>query len=86
MSVGVTLNRHMAKEARRALRRARIVHVHVCEQCGADHGDIHGHHDDYAKPLELRWLCRSCHIRLHIARGEWKTRLGSRFTRRARPA
>jgi len=36
-----------------------------CEVCGAEPAD--GHHDDYAKPLEVRWLCRA-HHRQHHAR------------------
>lgn len=34
-----------------------------CEQCGAEPTDAH--HDDYLKPLEVRWLCRSCHKAHH---------------------
>lgn len=37
-----------------------------CEVCGKDQTDAH--HDDYAKPLDVRWLCRS-HHRLHHSKG-----------------
>ena len=34
-----------------------------CEVCGAINVD--GHHDDYSKPLDVRWLCRTHHNEHH---------------------
>jgi hypothetical protein len=34
-----------------------------CESCGAPKAEAH--HDDYSRPLDVRWLCRSCHMRHH---------------------
>lgn len=34
-----------------------------CDVCGAE--DAEAHHDDYNKPLEVRWLCRACHAEWH---------------------
>ena len=36
-----------------------------CENCGAE-GKIHAHHPDYTKPLEVLWLCDTCHKQEHI--------------------
>lgn len=37
-----------------------------CEQEGSDcTGRIEAHHDDYAKPLEVRWLCVTHHRGYH---------------------
>ena len=48
-----------------ALRRGRISKG-VCEVHGAACSDIaEAHHDDYTKPLTVRWLCRSAHMLLH---------------------
>ena len=34
-----------------------------CEVCGS--GKVEMHHEDYSRPLHVRWLCRPCHLRLH---------------------
>jgi len=41
-----------------------------CEICGCK--DVHAHHDDYAKPLEVRWLCDEHHNEWHRINGEGK--------------
>jgi hypothetical protein len=35
-----------------------------CEVCGTEQ-DVQSHHDDYSKPLEVRWLCRKHHREHH---------------------
>lgn len=34
-----------------------------CEVCRDE--EVHAHHDDYSKPLEVRWLCRRHHGQTH---------------------
>lgn len=40
-----------------------------CEVCGDV--KVQAHHDDYAKPLEVRWLCRRHHVEHHQQDGLW---------------
>ena len=40
-----------------------------CENCWSEE-NIHGHHDDYLKPYEVRWLCVKHHKQWHAINGE----------------
>lgn len=44
----------------------RLVKSESCEGCGAAGCRIEGHHHDYDKPLEVRWLCSTCHRAEHL--------------------
>ena len=50
------------KKLQRAVVSGRIIRG-CCEVCGADGAE--GHHDDYSKPLDVRWLCRKHHEAHH---------------------
>lgn len=34
-----------------------------CEVCGKENAEAH--HDDYNKPLNIKWLCKFHHVELH---------------------
>lgn len=60
--------RKAARDAvRHAVRSGRLTRPSHCSACGRE-AYAHGHHDDYAKPLDVRWLCKPCHEEHH--RGE----------------
>ena len=57
--------------ARKALNfcvRGGIIKKQPCEICGNPKSE--GHHDDYMKPLDVRWLCRKHHVEYHNSRKE----------------
>lgn len=45
-----------------AIRDGRLVRQ-PCEVCGESRSEAH--HDDYSKPLDVRWLCREHHLAVH---------------------
>lgn len=57
------------QERRKVRRQAGIAVQHgtilrgPCGICNASRAEMH--HDNYDNPLDVRWLCRSCHARLH---------------------
>ena len=50
-----------------AIKRKRLV-KQPCEICGDT--NVHAHHDDYYKPLEVRWLCIKHHEAYHVEQRE----------------
>ncbi len=53
---------------RQAIKNGDLVRPDRCSKCGHAPGlskagspMIHGHHDDYSKPLDVQWLCPKCH-------------------------
>jgi len=59
------IRRRAYKAVRRALGSGDLVRPEGCEGCGRAVARLHAHHDDYAKPLEVDWLCASCHGNRH---------------------
>jgi len=47
-----------------AIRRGYLIRPDNCSQCGLK-CTPDGHHADYHRPLDVVWLCRSCHKKLH---------------------
>jgi hypothetical protein len=45
-----------------ALKSGALVRPDACSRCGGSgNGRIEAHHEDYDKPLDVIWLCKSCH-------------------------
>ena len=59
--------RRARKQVWLALRRGDL-QSEACEVCGD--ATAEAHHDDYARPLEVRWLCRKHHRAAHAKERE----------------
>lgn len=64
----------MTEEQRKRANCRSYLHVYVkrgkvvkgpCEVCGE--AEVEAHHDDYLKPLDVRWRCNAHHLELHGA-------------------
>lgn len=56
-------NRHKVA-AHQAVQNARLAPL-TCEHCGE--ANTEAHHENYNRPLDVQWLCKSCHTKLHRA-------------------
>lgn len=78
MSVGHTkLARRARVAVREAIKAGRLTRPSQCEKCKGTPkhpAKVHGHHDDYTKPLKVRWLCASCHRQHHWNNGDHRPR------------
>lgn len=48
------------RKVREAIKRGKIQRQ-PCQECG---GEAQAHHDDYSRPLDVRWYCQPCHLRI----------------------
>lgn len=53
------------QKASKAIRKGKIQKPQTCERCGEQFSNLQAHHENYEKPLEIVWLCESCHKLLH---------------------
>lgn len=48
-----------------AITSGKVVKPKTCSNCLKEKSMIHGHHEDYSKPYEVKWLCIPCHFLEH---------------------
>lgn len=66
------LRRRCARAVHAALKAGRLHKPETCERCGQEPGRsrdgrllLQAHHEDYSRPLDVRWLCTLCHALEH---------------------
>ena len=47
-----------------AVRDGKVIKPTHCSTCNKEK-KLHGHHDDYSKPLDVEWMCAICHRAFH---------------------
>jgi predicted Zn-ribbon and HTH transcriptional regulator len=50
-----------------AVKTGEVIKPGTCQQCGQTFSreKLHAHHADYSRPLDVEWLCESCHSLNH---------------------
>lgn len=65
---GENIRKYKAKTAVSYAKKKGWIFSKPCEICGEP--KTHAHHDDYAFPLVVRWLCPAHHKQWHVENGE----------------
>ena len=47
-----------------ALKVGKLIRPSECSQCGKK-VKVEGHHPDHSRKLEVVWVCRTCHLKIH---------------------
>lgn len=53
-----------SRKLERYVYKGKIIKPNKCSVCGRI-CNPHGHHDDYSKPLDVKWVCSFCHADIH---------------------
>jgi hypothetical protein len=57
--------RNVQAAVHRAVKKGLLKKPCRCSFCGRE-AQLYGHHIDYDEPLNVVWLCRQCHRRIHV--------------------
>jgi len=58
------IKRNARQKVRDHILSGKIIKPKDCSSCSIVN-KLEAHHSDYSKPLEIVWLCRSCHVTIH---------------------
>lgn len=59
----VRISKRASQVVCQAIQKGALTRPSICEECGVSKGRIDAAHRDYSRPLDVRWLCTSCHVR-----------------------
>jgi hypothetical protein len=67
---GKTLEAKCRNIVSEAIQSGKLVRPNFCPVCGVSNKEkrIEAHHDDYFRPLEVKWMCSQCHTDYHKER------------------
>lgn len=51
---------NIRQQTNRAINSGKLIRPDYCVECNFE-VFVEAHHDDYNKPLSIRWLCKKCH-------------------------
>ncbi|AII28021.1 endonuclease [Bacillus phage Bobb] len=58
------MKQNARKKVLRAVQSGKLVRPTCCTDCKKE-GAVEAHHEDYNKPLDVKWLCKTCHENTH---------------------